>query len=230
MVAHGLTKYNLEPRHALRWPTTDRKVVLIPGQVEDDASIRLGCADIRTNAALLGAVRQAEPDAFLVYKPHPDVMSGNRRGCLALEQAGRWADHVETDASVVSCLDACDAVHTMTSLTGFDALLRHKEVVTYGMPFYAGWGLTRDRLTSHPALARRSRVLELDELVAGTLLRYPIYWDWELKGYTTCMAVLHRLRETRQRLEETGQLHRLKTGWWRRQWRKARILAAAYLG
>lgn len=229
MVTHGLTKYNLEPRQTPRWVSAGRKVVLVSGQVEDDASIRLGCTDIKTNATLLEAARQAEPGAYLVYKPHPDVVSGNRRGRLALEQARRWADHVETEASVVSCLDACHAVHTMTSLTGFDALLRHKEVVTYGMPFYAGWGLTQDRLTNHPALLRRTRVLTLDELVAGTLLHYPIYWDWELKGYTTCMAVLHRLLETRQRMETTGQLHQLRNGWWRRQWRKAKTLAQAYL-
>ena len=70
---------------------------------------------------------------------------------------------------------------------------------------------------------------KLDELVAGTLLHYPMYWDWELKGYTTCMAVLHRLLETRQRFESNGQLHKLRAGWWRRQWRKAKILAQAYL-
>lgn len=229
IVKHGLTKYNLEPRVPPDWRSEGRKVVLVPGQVEDDASIQLGCGPITTNAALLEAVRRAEPDAFVVYKPHPDVMSGNRRGRLAMADAHRWADHVETHASVVSGLEACDAVHTLTSLTGFDALLRGKPVVTYGMPFYAGWGLTTDRWDTHPALQRRGRRLQLDELVAGALLRHPLYWDWELNGYTTCMAVLHRLRETRDALEAQGRLSSLKVGWWRRQWRKAGVLAGAYL-
>lgn len=229
IVANSLTKYNLEPRRRPVWSHAGRKVVLVPGQVEDDASIRLGCAGLRTNAELLAAARAAEPDAFVVYKPHPDVMSGNRRGRLHETQARQWADHVETEASVVSCLEACDAVHTLTSLTGFDALLRNKEVVTYGMPFYAGWGLTVDRLQDHPALVRRTRSLQLDELVAGTLLRYPIYWDWALNGYTTCMAVLHRLRDTRDQLEAAGELAHLRAGWWRRQWRKTQVLASAYL-
>jgi capsular polysaccharide export protein len=228
IVQHGLTKYNLEPRQPVPWPSGGRRVVLVPGQVEDDASIRFGCTTVKTNLALLQAARLAQPEAFIVYKPHPDVLSGNRPGRLARSEAMRWADHVESSASVVSCLDACDEVHTMTSLTGFDALLRDKKVVTYGQPFYAGWGLTLDRAAEGgeptPALQRRQRRLTLDELVAGTLLHYPIYWDWTLKGYTTCEAVLHRLLAERTALEASGSLHKLRVGWWRRQWRKAVVL------
>lgn len=230
IVANGLTKYNLEPRRSPGWDSRGRRVVLVPGQVESDASIRLGCSDVRTNAGLLRAARAACPEAFIVYKPHPDVTSGNRDGRLAIEEARRWADHVETRVSVVSCVEACHEVHTMTSLAGFDALLRGKKVVVYGQPFYAGWGLTQDVLPPHEAaaLARRQRRLALDELVAGALLRYPLYWDPALKGYTTCMAVLQQLAAGRDALERNGGLERLRTGWWRRQLRKARILFEAW--
>jgi capsular polysaccharide export protein len=130
---------------------------------------------------------------------------------------------------VVSCIEASDEVHTMTSLTGFDALLRGKPVVTYGQPFYAGWGLTEDRAERATAFERRTRRLSLDELVAGALLHYPIYWDWDLKGYTTCEAVLHRIVEQRTALEANGGLDQLRVGWWRRQARKLKVLAQAYL-
>ena len=229
IVAHGITKYNHEPREPARWATQGRRVVLVPGQVEDDASIRLGCTTVKTNAALLQAARAACPDAFIVYKPHPDVSSGNRAGALALAQARQWADHVEPRLSVVSCLEACDELHTMTSLAGFDALLRGKHVVTHGQPFYAGWGLTDDRAVGGVALARRHRQLSLDELVAGTLLRYPIYWDWTLRGHTTCMAVLRQLQAERDALVDSGGLDALRSGWARRQARKARILLHAWL-
>lgn len=229
IVEHGITKYNLEPRDKALWPAGDKPVVLVPGQVEDDASIRYGCTDVKTNLALLQAARRAHPDAFIVYKPHPDVMSGNRAGKLALARAREWADHVETRLSVVSCIEACSVVHTMTSLTGFDALLRGKRVVVYGQPFYAGWGLTEDVLKEGAAFARRQRRLSLDELVAGTLLRYPLYWDWDLKGYTTCEAVLHRIVETRDKLEAAGGLEKLRVGFVRRQVRKLGILARNWL-
>lgn len=230
MVAHGITKYNLEPRQKVPWVSGGRPVVLVPGQVEDDASIRFGCTGVKTNLGLLQAARQAHPDAFIVYKPHPDVMSGNRAGKLALAQARALADHIEAHLSVVSCIEASDVVHTMTSLTGFDALLRGKRVVVYGQPFYAGWGLTDDVLPDGAAFARRrqrGRALTLDELVAGTLLRYPIYWDWQLKGYTTCEAVLHRIVEQRTALEQKGRLNSLRTGYGRRLLRK---LGALYRG
>ncbi len=231
IVAHGITKYNLEPVQPVQWPgvVAGQQVVLVPGQVEDDASIRFGCDTVNgvhTNLGLLQAARQAYPQAFIVYKPHPDVLSGNRRGKVALEQAGQWANHVEVQASVVNCIDACNVVVTMTSLTGFDALLRGKAVVVHGRPFYAGWGLTQDMLP----VPRRERPLGLDALVAGALLHYPLYWDPVLKGYTTCEAVLQRIVEERTHLEQTGGLTQLKMGYLRRQMRKMRVLLRAMRG
>lgn len=227
IVKHGITKYNLEPIQAVCWPAAERKVILVPGQVEDDASIRFGCDvnGVCTNLGLLKAVREAFPSAFIVFKPHPDVSSGNRKGHVEHAAVLGYADHVEQGASVVSCIEACDVVVTMTSLTGFDALLRGKKVVVYGRPFYAGWGLTTDKLP----VPRRQRSLSLDELVAGALLHYPLYWDPVLKGYTTCEAVLRRLLEQRSQLEANGGLELLKRGWLRRQVRKATLVFKAHL-
>jgi capsular polysaccharide export protein len=58
-------------------------------------------------------------------------------------------------------------------LSGFEALLRGRRVVTHGRPFYAGWGLTEDR----DPPPRRGRRLSLDELVAAALILYPRYRD-----------------------------------------------------
>lgn len=229
IVKHAITKYNIEPRLLPDWPSTGRPVVFVPGQVEDDASIRHGCLDVRTNMGLLQAARRARPGAFIVYKPHPDVISRNRIGRVDLEQALRWADHVELSVSVVSCIDACDEVHTMTSLAGFDALLRGKQVFTYGQPFYAGWGLTQDVLANGHALARRRRRLTLDELVAGTLLRYPLYWDWILRGFTTCEGVLARVLADREEMESGARPDHLRSGWVRRQVRKLAVVCTACL-
>jgi len=228
IVSHGLTKYNLEQRRPATWPSGDRAVILVPGQVEDDASIRFGCSAVSTNGGLLQSVRAHRPDAFIVYKPHPDVLSGNRKGKLALQEARQWADHIETGLSVVSCIEACDEVHTMTSLTGFDALLRGRKVVTYGQPFYAGWGLTEDRDASRAAFSRRQRTLNLDELTAGALLRYPLYWDPALRGFTSCEGVVRQIIRARDELEQCNRLERMKSGYVRRQLRKARLLLGVF--
>lgn len=222
IVEHGITKYNLEPLMPVDWPCGGKPVVLVPGQVEDDASIRFGCdaSGVCTNFGLLQAARRQFPDAFIVYKPHPDVVSGNRRGKLVLKDALNWADHVELQASVISCIEACDTVVTMTSLTGFDALLRGKQVVVHGRPFYAGWGLTQDKL----AVPRRHRTRDLDALVACAMLHYPLYWDPLLKGYTSCEAVLRQLVQQREALRQAGRLHKLRVGYIRRQFRKIKVL------
>jgi capsular polysaccharide export protein len=222
IIKYGLTKYNIERRQQPSWVGASNEVILVPGQVEDDASIRYGTTIVSTNLALLQAAREAHPHAFIVYKPHPDVMYAKRKGSIAT--ARQWADHIETECSVVSCSEHCDVVHTMTSLAGFEALLRGKRVVTYGEPFYAGWGLTEDRVTQGKALHRRQRTLTLDELVAGTLLHYPRYWDPILKGYTTCEAVLNSIICQRAAQETSGQLGGLKLGYWRRKLRQLRII------
>ena len=90
-------------------------------------------------------------------------------------------------------LSVVDEVHTLTSLTGFEALLRGVKVCAYGGPFYAGWGLTEDCATERAFLARRTARLTLDELTAGVLLLYPSYYDWQTASFCTAEDVCHRL-------------------------------------
>ncbi|MEN2472011.1 capsular biosynthesis protein [Burkholderia sp. GS2Y] len=182
----GVTKYNLGRRPTSWTPPTGRPVVLVIGQVADDASIRLGTRGIATADELLREVRARRPEAFVVYKPHPDVLSGNRRGVISAVDA----DLVDDKADVLSLIAVADEVHTLSSLAGFDALLRGKPVFTYGLPFYAGWGLTHDALAPLPW---RTRTLTLDMLTAGALIRYPLYFDWTLRIYTTPEAVVAAL-------------------------------------
>ena len=173
LVARGLSKYNLgQDAPDLRALAAGRRVLLVPGQVEDDASIRLGAGDVRTNAALLAAARAGNPDAFVVYKPHPDVEAGLRPG--ALPEAEGIADLVVTGADPAALMSQVDAVWTMTSLLGFEALIRGRQVVTLGAPFYAGWGLTDHR---GPALPRRQAHVTLEGLVHAALIDYPRYRD-----------------------------------------------------
>nr|WP_255428343.1 beta-3-deoxy-D-manno-oct-2-ulosonic acid transferase [Ramlibacter cellulosilyticus] len=174
VVAAGLTKYNLPER---RWhrPRGDRRVVLACGQVESDASLRLGGTTVRSNLALVKAVRRACPDAWLVYKPHPDVVAGLRARGENEAQVARHCDEVVSEASVPALVEEVDEVHVMTSLLGFEALLRGKPVVCHGSPFYAGWGLARE-VQQHP---RRAGPLSLDSLVHAALVEYPVYWSRE---------------------------------------------------
>lgn len=172
VVRQGIGKYNLGGA-AWRRPAmaAGRRVVLVPGQVETDAAFLAQPGPVRSNLELLQAVRQLEPRAWIVYKPHPDVVAGLRQAGATEHAVRTWCDEIVTGADILQLLQSVDAVHVLSTLTGFEALLRGREVVCHGLPFYAGWGLTRDL---QPA-PRRGRRLVLDELVAGALLRYPHY-------------------------------------------------------
>lgn len=184
IVASGVTKYMVGQASDLAWLEAacadGQRILLAPGQVPGDASLRYGGAPARVvrDPDLLARVREAEPDALVVYKPHPDVVSGNRAGGDDCRAAQAIADATVTDAPMPALFDRVDGVHTMTSLAGFEALLRGVAVTTWGQPFYAGWGLTTD-MTPIP---RRTARLSIDDLVAGTLIRYPRYHDWD-SGY-----------------------------------------------
>lgn len=188
IVEDGLTKYNVGAEGWER-PANLARVILVPGQVETDASIRFGTPGIRTNMGLLRAVREANPEAYVVYKPHPDVVAGLRAKGQREDEALCWCDEVITDVAMGDLLLLVDEVHVLTSLTGFEALLRGKTVVCYGQPFYAGWGLTRDIMP----LDRRDRSRSLDELIAGVLILYPRYLSRTTGQLTTPEQALDEL-------------------------------------
>ncbi|MCV6594722.1 MAG: capsular polysaccharide biosynthesis protein [Silicimonas sp.] len=167
----SLTKYNI----GAEMPDLPDRApkLLIVGQVEDDASVLHGGADLRSNRALLEAARRAHPEACLIYKPHPDVLSGLRDGALP-EEARGLANVVLGDTSADAALGAVDRVWTLTSTLGFEALLRGVPVTCLGMPFYAGRGLTDDRV-ARPA--HRNMEATLEGLAHACLIGYPRYFD-----------------------------------------------------
>lgn len=172
LVQHGLTKYNVGSGAPIVIATRPHQLrLLVPGQVENDASLRCGAPGVHSNLQLLQQVRAANPEAWIVYKPHPDTEAGTRPGRISDKLALAHADQIVREGSVTALFPHIDAVHTMTSLVGFEALLRGVPVTCWGLPFYAGWGLTEDRLPT----PRRSRRLTLDALVAAALIRYPRY-------------------------------------------------------
>ncbi len=201
-----------------RPPTSPRgrDRVLVIGQVEDDASIRLGGADVRTNLALLERARAAHPGAWVAYKPHPDVLRAGRPGRVAVPDALRHADAIWPDVTIAAALEWAEAVHTISSLAGFEALQRGRDVHVHGRPFYAGWGLTLDHA---PQPERRGRALALESLIAATLILYPRYLD----------------PFTSKRIEVEALLAHLEGGWrdplvGRPLWHRAAATAKRWLG
>ena len=168
LVNSKISKYNDDKDAIITHKNS--KIALVIGQVEDDASVRIG-ADGMKNIELLRLARQNSPHAHIIYKPHPDVVSGNRVGAVKTTEALKYCDEVLEGVSMPTLLDIADEIHTMTSTSGLEAILRGKKVVCYGRPFWAGWGLSDDKKPQ----PRRYRSLSSDELIAGAYLLYPRY-------------------------------------------------------
>ncbi len=184
VIKAGLSKYNLEAP-AVEFDAGGRDVILVVGQVEDDASVTTGAPEMPSNDMLIEAVRRDFPESFLVYKPHPDVEAGLRAGGLSSA-----VDFVANRADPIAMLGRCDRVATLTSLLGFEALLREIPVTCYGVPFYAGWGLTEDRCPTPP---RRDAQPTLAQLVHACLIGYPRYFDPKTGQPCPPEVVVHRL-------------------------------------
>ncbi|QGM80102.1 capsular polysaccharide biosynthesis protein [Otariodibacter oris] len=215
LIEKNIGKYNVGDSN-FTLDINDKRTILVPGQVEDDASIRFGSPSIKKNLDLLKIVRKRNPDAYIIYKPHPDVVSGNRKGKVEYKDAINYADTVIETVNILDCINQVDEVHTMTSLAGFEALLRGKEVHCYGLPFYSNWGLTKDTIN----LPRRNRQLTLLELIAGVMIHYPYYVDpknGQLIGVLQAIDILQK----QKRMLLTNGLYR---NWFAKQYGKLKQL------
>ncbi len=192
LLRSDLSKYNLSGELPTL-PAGHR--ILVPGQVEDDASILTGSPDFQCNIELLRKTREANPNAVILWKPHPDVVAGLRKG--QVDTPEEWADKTLENCNISEVLKQVDEVWTMTSLTGFEAMIRRCRVTTFGAPFYAGWGLTRD-LGRVPARRLQGPRPDLNALMYAVLVAYPRYFDPVSKLPCPIETVLERL--------ETGNL------------------------
>jgi capsular polysaccharide export protein len=173
ILSAGLSKYSVGRDIVPDLPLGRR--VLVAGQVEDDTSVLLGATGpIRTNTDLLVAARAAHPDAVLLWKPHPDVEAGLRRGSVDAGALAATGALPLPGQSAHSALALADEVWTMTSGLGWEALLRGVPVTCAGMPWYGGWGLTTDLV---PAPSRRAARPGIDGLAHAALIGWPRWRD-----------------------------------------------------
>ncbi|QFI69656.1 Capsule polysaccharide export protein [Sinorhizobium alkalisoli] len=175
LLASRLSKYNSGHRLDIGavYGEKTRKRVLVIGQVERDASIAYGCARKMTNNDLVRLAAMENPDAQIIYKPHPEVLKGTAEAKSDPALVRDIAMILTQDISLADALDTIDHVYTITSLSGFEAVLRGIKVTTVGCPFYSGWGLTDDRQPN----PRRNRTLSIDEVFAAAYLLYAKYLD-----------------------------------------------------
>lgn len=199
-----LSKYNHVPEDPIKLdaPTGLRRILLVD-QVAGDRSL-LGAGALPAVFAAMRAQAEAlarEGRAAVFVKTHPDVVAGYARGMFGRVEAPL---RLAPDAGPHALLDEIDEVWTASSQFGFDALLRGRAVVVFAAPFYAGFGLTEDRIEAaanhaRAALARRASApaLSVDALAGAAIGVFPRYFDPDRGRPTSAEDALERLADLR---------------------------------
>ncbi len=193
LLENKISKYNHLADKKIIVPKKNIKLVI--GQVDDDMSIKKGGYGFNSLKLLKYVKSQSTHNDFIIYKPHPDVVSGIRKGIVDQKSLYEFCDSIVMDASLDSCFEVAHEVHTITSLSGFEALLRKKKVFTYGMPFYAGWGVTVDLQRCERRNVKRS----VEELVAAAYILYPKYVSLKTELASTPEEVLMEIKALKDR-------------------------------
>jgi capsule polysaccharide export protein KpsC/LpsZ len=155
-----------------------------------------------TNNELVMIAAQENPEAEILYKPHPDVLNNLRRRLSDPADVRHVCQVIEQDVTLPQALDTVDHVYSITSLGGFEALLRGIPVTTMGCPFYAGWGVTDDRQPN----PRRTRRLTVEQIFAGAYILYPRYFDPLRRTPLRIEDALELLDRMRQQRDEAARL------------------------
>jgi capsular polysaccharide export protein len=157
-------------------------------------SVALGGAGAETFAAMLASAYSENPQATIYVKTHPEVSSGRKGGYLTQVQDDERTVVLRQAINPLSLIEMMDRVYVVTSTMGFEALLADKLVTCFGMPWYAGWGVTDDRQRCQ----RRTRLRTVDELFAAAYFHYTRYLDPVTHSRGTIFDVIDWLVRQRQ--------------------------------
>jgi hypothetical protein len=158
-----ISKYNAAPYVRATIGNPGRPKILLVDQRSGDESLLRGLADPETFDAMIEAAAGFAQTHDIIVKLHPDVTGAGRSGCIstaALQRLGGQAQTwlVEEEVNIFTLLDLSEKVFVATSGVGFEALMAQREVWCFGMPYFAGRGLTKDLV--QPLRPRRACTVE----------------------------------------------------------------------
>jgi capsular polysaccharide export protein len=199
IVQYGISKYNIPSNYLINENFFKKdNFILCCGQVEDDESLIFGCDRQLNNNDLIRLAAIENPGIPIIYKAHPDYVAGNRKPLSNFADVAHLCTMVGDEVPLSKMFSKTQRVYTITSLSGFEALLHGIPVTTLGMPFYAGWGLTDDRQI---VPSWRVRKLTLEQVFAGAYLLYPQYFKADATEKSdlpgTLLHIIERLEQVR---------------------------------
>lgn len=172
IVNHNISKYNHAPFIDKHYFKDDGNRVLIIAQTKGDMALKYGMSEHFSTQQMIDDAKKQNPDASVYIKIHPDVLSGKKQSDIAIDVNQPNVFFITEDINPISLLQQFKRVYTKTSQMGFEALLCGCECICYGMPFYAGWGITTDKVSC----ARRQKKHTIEEVFAAAYIQYTNYY------------------------------------------------------
>lgn len=192
---HNISKFNHAPDISdAYFPKDGKKRVLIVAQTLGDMSLKYGMAEQFSTDELIKTAFEENPNAHIYLKVHPNVFSGKKLSDIDIEKASHTCKIILEDVNPISLLKHIDKVYTKTSQMGFEALLLGKECICFGMPFYAGWGATIDKLSCKRRTAKRS----IEEIFAAAYILYTRYADPYEKKRIDIIGAIQKIVEIKE--------------------------------
>lgn len=179
-----ISKYNHQPIIEFNLKK-DKKNILIIDQVVGDNSIKYGMANEETFLQMLKTAIKENPDEDIYIKSHPVKNKGHFYNIIRSPNI----HIIDYNINPYSLLENMDKVYVCTSQLGFEALMCGKEVHVFGMPFYAGWGVTID----YQKCKRRNKKRSLEEIFYVVYIICSIYVSHTNKCITSIENTIKEL-------------------------------------
>jgi len=192
---HHISKYNNAPDLGDDFfENADESRVLVIAQTAGDASLEYGMLEAFSTDEMIDAAILENPGAKVYLKLHPDVLSGKKKSDIDVEKAKKKCIIIEENVNPISLLKHFSKVYTKTSGMGFEALLVGCECVCFGMPFYAGWGVTTDKSKCQRRRVKRS----VEEIFAAAYILYSRYYNPYKKHPCDIFETIEEIVEQRE--------------------------------
>ena len=169
ILEHNISKYNHSENISKDY-FNDEKKVLVIAQAKNDQSLKYGLTNNTTLEDIVSVAINENPDSIVYIKVHPDEIQKNS---FEFHFHNKRCKIIDKDVNSISLLKYFEKVYTRTSQMGFEAVLLGKECICFGAPFYAGWGITDDRIKN--VFKRRKRKLSVEEVFIGSYILYSNY-------------------------------------------------------
>ena len=196
IVKYNISKYNNSKNVPKEYFQNDaEKKVLVIAQTAGDASLKYGMLDDYTTDDIIKSAIDENPDAKVYIKIHPDVLSGKKKSDIDINTVKQKCIIIEENFNPISLLKHFSKVYTKTSQMGFEALLVGCECVCFGMPFYAGWGVTTDKSECKRRKVKRS----VEEIFAAAYILYTRYYNPYMKKESDIFDTIETIGEIKNK-------------------------------